>query len=199
MRKIICVMLLVAVILAGCQKGSNKSNTTAAPVHNVPPAVYPGPKSANSLDTSTAYPGPQGKAAANANSSSDIYPEPAASAESTPVVGTFTPLAGDEKLNRGDAIVDIKQSELILLETFPVQVRLHLKGTLPNPCYQLRVNPSQPDDQNRIQVEVYAVVEPDKMCTEVVQDFNVLVPLGPYSSGHYSIYINGELLGEFDA
>jgi hypothetical protein len=79
-----------------------------------------------------------------------------------------------------------------------VQVRLHLQGALPNPCHQLRVNPSQPDSQNRIQVEVYSVAETDKMCTEVLQPFNVLVPLENLPAGHYSIYINGELLKEFD-
>jgi hypothetical protein len=96
-------------------------------------------------------------------------------------------------------MVEIKDSGVVKLESDPLQVKIHLVGTLPNPCHFLRVNPSQPDDQKRIQVDVYSVTKPGEVCTEVIQNFDVEVPLGSLSSGHYLIYINGELLGEFDA
>jgi hypothetical protein len=202
MRKMMCGLLLCAVILTGCQGKSKKTNTPAAPAHNVPPAVYPGAKSGNPPGTdqaSQAYPGPKHNSSASVAAPGNAYPGPAASAASTPVTGSFAPAAGDEKLDRGEAFVEMSASELILAESAPQQVKLHLKGTLPNPCYQLRVNPAQPDYQKHIQVEVYSVTQPGKMCTEVLQDFNVIVPLENFSGGHYSVYINGELLGEFDA
>ena len=31
------------------------------------------------------------------------------------------------------------------------------------------------------------------------KSFDVEIPLGSFPAGHYSLYINGELLGEFDA
>jgi inhibitor of cysteine peptidase len=116
----------------------------------------------------------------------------------SPVTGTFAPEAGDDKLVRGEAFVEIPDSQVVLLESYPVQVQVNLQGSLPNPCHQLRVNPSQPDSQNRIQIEVYSVTKPDTMCTEVLKPFNVQFPLGNLSTGHYLIYINGELLAEFD-
>ena len=73
-------------------------------------------------------------------------------------------------MDRGNAFVEIDSSSVVLLESDPMQVKLHLKGSLPNPCYHLRVNPSQPDDQKHIQVEVYSVAKPGEMCTDVLQE-----------------------------
>jgi hypothetical protein len=202
MQKLLGCLLLAAVILTGCQSKARKTSTPAAPAHNVAPAVYPGSKGENTLGASQAgqtYPGSQQSLAISPIMSGGTYPEPGTSTEDTPVIGAYAPADGDAKLTRGEAFLELQDSEVVLMETNPVQVRLHLQGSLPNPCHQLRVNPAQPDAQNRIQVEVYSVTDPDKMCTEVLQPFNVLVPLENLPKGHYSIYINGELLGEFDA
>ena len=202
MQRLLCGMVLCVVVLTGCQSPAKKTATPAAPAHNVPSAVYPGPQSGNNANAGQAsqpYPGPQGNAAANTGATSAPYPAPGASSGQTPVTNEFAPAAGDDKLIKGNAIVVIKDSGIVLQQSAPVQVKLHLKGTLPNPCYHLRVNPSQPDDQKRIQVEVYSVAKPGQVCTDVVQDFDEEIPLGSFPSGHYSVYINGELLGEFDA
>ncbi len=202
MRKILYSLLLCVFILTGCQGGSKKTDTPAAPAHNVPPA-YPAPGTGNTIvnpdQTSQAYPAPKAVKPAAPGSSSNAYPKPGSSSNATPVANPFAPAAGDEKLDRGKATVDIKNSTVIAAESFPVQVSLHLKGTLPNPCYRLRVNPALPDAQKSIQVEVYSVLEPNEICTEVIQSFDETILLGSFSTGHYSIYINGELLGEFDA
>jgi hypothetical protein len=131
MRKILSVMLLCAVILTGCQSAAKKTNTPAAPVHNVPPAVYPGSKSENPANADQAYPAPR---ADNAASTGDTYPAPGASAGQAPVTNLYAPAAGDVNLNRGNAFVEIENSQVILMESNPLQVKLHLKGSLPNPC-----------------------------------------------------------------
>jgi len=143
------------------------------------------------------YPAPQGNVPANA--SSGPYPIPGPTTGQTPTTGDYAPVPGDEKLTRGEALVVIQESGVISIESAPVQIKLHLRGTLPNPCYQLRVKPAQPDDQKHIQVEVYSVVDPSQICAEMIQEFDAEIPLGSFPSGHYSVYINGELLGEFDA
>ncbi len=194
MRRLLSGMLLCVVILTGCKGAAKKTVTPAAPAHNVPSAVYPGPQSgnqANAGQSSLPYPAPQFNSA--------VYPAPGASGGQTPVTNVYAPAPGDDKLIKGIATVVIKDSGIILQQSAPVQAKLHLKGTLPNPCYHLRVNPSLPDDQKRIQVEVYSVTKPGQVCTEVIQDFDVEIPLESYPTGHYSVYINGELLGEFDA
>jgi hypothetical protein len=205
MQKMLCGMLLCIVILTGCQGAKKKTATQAAPAHNVPSAAYPGPKTenlANAEPTSQPYPGPAEKSADEStvsdNISSAAYPGPGTSGNQSNV-NVYAPADGDEKLIRGAAFVEIKDSRMLQLETAPVQVKLHLKGTLPNACYALRVNPAKPDEQKRIQVEVYSVTKPGQVCAEALKDFDVLIPLGSFPTGHYSVYINGELLGEFDA
>jgi hypothetical protein len=202
MRKFLCGMVLCAILLTGCQSASKKTDTPAAPAHNIPPAVYPAPKSESPVDAGQAnqvYPAPQDNSAASAIAPGDAYPAPSTSAGSAAVINEYAPSAGDENMDRGNASVEIDSSSVVLLESDPKQVKLHLVGTLPNPCYHLRVNPSQPDDQKHIQVEVYSVSKPGEVCTDVIQDFVVEIPLGSFPAGHYSIYINEELLGEFDA
>jgi hypothetical protein len=199
MQRLLCGLLLFVVVLTGCQSATKKTASPAAPAHNVPAAVYPGPSTQEAGQASQPYPAPQGNNTASSVTTSVPYPAPGTSSGQTPVANEYAPALGDEKLTRGNASVESKDSKVILTTTSPVQVKLHLAGTLPNPCYHLRVNPAQPDAQKHIQVEVYSVTEPDKICTDVLQNFDVEISLGSFPSGHYSVYINGNLLGEFDA
>ena len=190
MRKFIYGLLLCVIILTGCSGGAKKTDTPAAPAHNIPPAVYPGAKSGGPVDANQPYPGPR---------ASSAYPGPNTSGGAASAANPFAPTAADDQLARGEAFVETADSQVTLMESNPPQVKLHLKGSLPNPCHQLRVNPTQPDAQNKIQVEVYSVVKPDEMCTEVLKEFDEEIPLGSFPAGHYSVYVNGELVGEFDA
>lgn len=202
MRRMLYGILVCVILLTGCQSGTKKTDTIAAPVHNVPSAVYPEPRTANNPDasqTSQPYPGPQGAGIQSTVPSSSAYPAPGSSGGQTSTSNPYAPAAGDEKLTRGQATVSIKDSKITTLATQPIQVVLNLFGTLPNSCARLRANPAQPDAQNKIQVEIYSVADPGQACTEAVQEYMVNVPLGSFPTGHYSVYINGELLGEFDA
>ncbi len=79
-----------------------------------------------------------------------------------------------------------------------MKVKLNLKGALPTPCHKLRVNIADPDDQNRIQIEVYSILEPaDAICTQVLAPFEKLVPLGSFYDGEYSVWVNGQMVGKF--
>ncbi len=200
MRRLLCSLLLCVVVLSGCGGAAKKTVTPESPAHNVPSSVYPGPNTVNPQNAGQAnqpYPGPQGNNPANGSSAP--YPGPNTPSGPTPTPESYAPVPGDEKLTRGEATVALKDSGVVSMESSPVQISLHLKGTMPNPCYHLRVNPAQPDTKNQIQVEVYSVVDPSTICVEMINEFDVETPLGSFPSGHYSVYINGELLGEFDA
>lgn len=114
-----------------------------------------------------------------------------------PVAVDYLPQPGDSALARDGASLDAYQ--LLTLESYPPQFNLALTGSLPTPCHQLRVAVSPPDAGNKIAVEVYAVVDPNAVCAQVVQPFEVTVPLGGYPSGHYFLHINGNQATEFDA
>jgi len=88
---------------------------------------------------------------------------------------------------------------LLVLESYPVQINLELQGYLPTPCHNMRVSILPPDQENRIDIEVYTVVDPAVMCIQVIKEFETVVSLGSFPTGHYSVYVNGELTGEFDS
>ena len=78
------------------------------------------------------------------------------------------------------------------------QYFLYLSGTLPTPCHQLRWTVSDPDVEHRYQVEVYSVSDPNEICIQVLEPFEVLIPLDGFVPGQSNIYLNGELILEFE-
>jgi hypothetical protein len=113
-----------------------------------------------------------------------------------PALG-YAPSPEDDALTRGEAFIDSHQ--LLTLESYPLQFNLTLTGSLPTPCHQLRVTVSSPDAGNMIAVEVYSVVDPAAVCAQMIQPFEVTVPLGSYPSGRYFLHINGNQATSFDA
>ena len=107
------------------------------------------------------------------------------------------PSPGDSNLTRG--LVYLDSVDLITMESFPLQFMLVLKGSLPTPCNELRVAVSLPDLQNKITVDVYSVVDPITICVQVLEPFEENVPLGSFPTGHYTLWVNGEQITEFDS
>ena len=113
-----------------------------------------------------------------------------------PVLNPFAPQPGDENLTRGNAYVS--EASLIIRESFPPQISLTLAGDLPTPCNQLRAEIHPPDSQNKIMVDVYSLVDPDQICVQVIEPFEESIDLGTFPSGHYTVWVNGQMAGEFD-
>jgi hypothetical protein len=88
---------------------------------------------------------------------------------------------------------------LLIFESFSDQISISLSGDLPTPCHQLRVQVNEPDENNKIDVDAYSVVDPDMICIQVLEPFQASIDLGTFPSGHYSVWVNGELAGEFDS
>lgn len=105
------------------------------------------------------------------------------------------PLPNEDKMTRGSLLVD--KMDVLLLESYPLQVMLNVSGSLPTPCHYLRASFNQPNEKNEIQVELYSLVEPDKVCIQVLQSFETTIPLGSFADGTYTILVNGEKAGEF--
>ena len=104
---------------------------------------------------------------------------------------------GDEGKARGNAYV--RDVQLLIMESYPVQVSLSVSGELPTPCHEFRYVVEEPDAENRIFVEVYSVVDPEMICTQVLEPFaeNISLPVQNLPDGTYTVYVNGELVGEF--
>ncbi len=108
----------------------------------------------------------------------------------------FAAKPSDVDLSRGE--VFLNESQLLIRESFPPQIALNLSGDLPTPCHELRVTIQEPDAENKINVEVYSIVDPEQVCTQVLEPFQESIELGTFPSGHYTVWVNGEMLGEFD-
>ena len=98
---------------------------------------------------------------------------------------------------RGPVFID--ETELLLLESFPVQIELVIRGALPTPCASLEWLVEAPDDQGRIQVEAFSLQDPAIDCIQVLQETEERLAIGSYSEGSYSVWLNGELVGEFES
>lgn len=132
-------------------------------------------------------------------STSTQAPDSPVSSDDQPAGGTLTspldPIPGEDQMARGE--VTIAESDILLLESYPVQVMLNLKGTLSTPCHHLRAKVNQPDAENRIQVEVYSLYDPNEICIQMLAEYETNIPLGSYPDGSYAVWVNGEQVGEF--
>lgn len=161
----------------------------ATPASEPEPYPYPGaPQDAPVSSTNPASnPPPPGMPP-----SGSPYPAPGSS-ELQP----WEPQPGDSALQHGK--VYLNPPSLSILESFPVQIVLNLDGSLPTPCHQLRAQIEAPDPEKRIEIEVYSVTDPVKLCVQVLEPFEVNIPLGSFPTGHYTVWVNGEMIGEFDS
>ena len=116
-------------------------------------------------------------------------------AEPDPVLPPWAPQPGDDALERGPVYLDI--NEVLLLESYPVQVQLRLEGSRPTPCHHLRVAVAPPDKRNQIVVEVYTLTDPGQVCTQQLAPFTESIGLGSYPAGTYTVLVNGAQAAEF--
>jgi hypothetical protein len=122
---------------------------------------------------------------------------PNESATANPMPQPYAPQPDDTTLTRGAVYLD--SEKIVVMESYPVQIMLVLKGSLPTPCNQLRVLVNLPDEQNRIQVDVYSVIDSTEICAQVLEPFDANIGLGSFLTGHYSVWVNGKSVGEFDS
>ena len=101
----------------------------------------------------------------------------------------------DANLTRGEVFTT--SQELLVKESYPLQVSLHLTGSLPTPCHQLKVDVSEPDADNIIVVDAYSLVDPNEMCIQVLKAFDETIPLSSYGDGTYTVVLNGAEVGSF--
>lgn len=109
------------------------------------------------------------------------------------------PTPGGKPQESGPVFVD--STDLLIMESYPVQVSLQITGNLPTPCHSFHFSYEigTGSDSNRIDVTVWSESDPSRMCTQVLEPFDESIPLdmAGAADGTYSMYLNGELVGEF--
>ncbi|MBF8257317.1 MAG: hypothetical protein HW375_2224 [Anaerolineales bacterium] len=94
-------------------------------------------------------------------------------------------------------LVEVDSVEMLQLESYPVQLVLHVEGWLPNPCstagWELDTSGA-----GEILVELYAVPDGSEACIQVLAPFEVSIPLGSEPAGGLRIVLNGAVVAQLD-
>lgn len=106
---------------------------------------------------------------------------------------------GDAQLIRDKVFLDLEKSRLLLSATRPLQVKAALVGSLPDPCHLLRVVVGPATIAHVINIDVYSLVKAGSACITVLQPFSVTVSIGTFTTGSYTVNVNGQKLGTFSA
>jgi hypothetical protein len=103
---------------------------------------------------------------------------------------TTTPSSGVE----GPVFIDA--TEILYLESFPVQVRLVVRGSLPTPCHKAVW---EFDDLGTIiDVRLWSSVLLGQNCAQVLEPFEVSIPLGSFETSTSVVVLNGEEIGRLE-
>jgi hypothetical protein len=192
--KYLALLLALCLFLTACA-GPSATDLPMATDNQSAPTSYPEPVIPTSEPVAYPYPG------ALIPTIISPYPEPVTSGTDSPEIppSGYEPQPADANLKRDKVFIELENSSLTIMESFPIQVNANLTGSLSDPCHELRVVVTPANTKNQINLEVYSVVDPSKACITVIEPFSAPIPLGSYTDGHYSVNVNGELLGEFDA
>jgi len=127
-------------------------------------------------------------------------PEPTAT---TPVPFRITP---DENIyaprieDFDRQIIGVTITSVSLSEKYdysPPRAMLNILGYMPSVCNELRVDISPPDENFRVFIEVYSLVNTNIKCDNVFQQFEANILFGYYSTGRYTVWVNNALVGDF--
>jgi hypothetical protein len=118
-------------------------------------------------------------------------------------VGTLSACGGGPRLTPpiGAAPHDpviIDRTQLLQLESFPVEIVLKVEGQLPDPCHEAVWSVSEPDVDGRIAVELHSEAPSGLDCIQVIQPLSLSIPIGSFRTGSYSVWLNGDKVGAFD-
>lgn len=111
------------------------------------------------------------------------------SAESTPTSAP-TVAAGSNQPSRGQA--QVESVDVLIMESFPVQVSVVARGELPDVCTRIdEIISQQSGDTFRIAITTFR--QPDEMCAQVTAPFEQAVSLdvAGLPAGTYNVSVNG--------
>jgi hypothetical protein len=93
--------------------------------------------------------------------------------------------------------VSISSADLLILESYPIQVNLQVEGEKPTPCHEIFWTVD--DSETRIEITMISQVNSDQSCAQVIEPFMISVPLGSWAEESREVFLNGESVGSFDS
>ena len=88
-------------------------------------------------------------------------------------------------------LAPVEEIEIVILESFPVQVHVIAKGNLPDPCTEIS-EVLQEKEGNTFFIIIKTYRSPG-FCIQVLAPFEEIIPLGVYGllAGTYTVNVNG--------
>lgn len=125
----------------------------------------------------------------NPDGGTDAQPTAVTSEESSPD-GSPTPTNAPAQPIVGVANVD--SIEVIIMESFPVQINVKARGTLPNGCVTIDEVAIDRAD-NEFNIAISTIQDPIRVCTQAVVPFEETIPLDVLGleAGSYQVNVNG--------
>ena len=113
-----------------------------------------------------------------------------------------TPTVSDNETDTGEQSNDeyvyndavVEDTEILILESFPVQVHVLTTGYLPDGCTQIHEKNVQFDKEEKIfTVDMTTIRPADAMCTEAIVPYEETIVLDVYGleKGSYIVDVNG--------
>ena len=113
------------------------------------------------------------------------------------VLGTWgtTALGSSSPLPSGGShgAVYVDSVDILYLESFPVQVQLVVRGSLPTPCHEAIFEVQDLGDV--IDVQLWSLADADAICIQALEPFELVIPLGSYETADIPVNLNGEAVG----
>jgi hypothetical protein len=104
-----------------------------------------------------------------------------------------TPEPDADAAGRVGSPVFVDGTDILYLESYPVQVQLAIRGSVPTPCHQPAWEVDRSDDG--IAVRLWSEADADAVCASVLAPFEISIDLGSYESADLPVTINGEVIG----
>lgn len=96
-----------------------------------------------------------------------------------------------------DGEVTITGTDLLIMESFPIQVNLQVEGEKPTPCHEVFWTAG--DTGEAIEIVMISQVNSDQSCAQVIEPFSISVPLGSWADESRVVILNNEEVGSFDS
>jgi len=114
----------------------------------------------------------------------------------TPEAGGDTP--PDQPATPGELYVE--SVDILIMESFPVQISVLVKGELPDACTEIdQIHQGDDLENNAFWIEITTVSSTDTACIEILGPFEETIPLDVYGlpAGTYTVTVNDVMTATF--
>jgi hypothetical protein len=96
--------------------------------------------------------------------------------------------------------VYVSSTQVLVMESFPVQVRIEIEGELPDPCHEYEYAYAFDLENDLLVIDLYSLPPQGEVaCVTVLEPFSLSISpdLQDLPDGEYEVLLNGQVIGSF--